>query len=37
MDAINQGYEKFGLVPFLVKQVVPVETSLDFTSNLFAR
>ena len=37
MDAINQGYEKFGVVPFLVKQIVPVEAPLNFTSNLFAR
>ncbi len=34
MDAIAQGYQKFGNVPFLVKQIVKVETPLDFSSNL---
>ena len=36
MDAIAQGYQKFGNVPFLVKQIVRIETPLDFTSNLLA-
>ena len=34
MDAAHQGYERFGNVPFLVKQVVEVEVPLDFTSSL---
>lgn len=34
MDAVHQGYERFGNVPFLVKQVVEVEVPLDFTSSL---
>ena len=34
MDAITQGYQKFGNVPFLVKQVVKIETPLDLRSNL---
>ncbi|MCX6841916.1 MAG: hypothetical protein NTX53_06535 [candidate division WOR-3 bacterium] len=34
MDAIHQGYERFGNVPFLVKQIVQVEVPLNFTSNL---
>ena len=34
LDAIRQGYEKFGNVPFLVKQVLEVETPQNFTSNL---
>jgi hypothetical protein len=33
-DAIRQGYERFGNVPFLVKQIVEVETPQNFTSNL---
>ncbi len=33
-DAIRQGYERFGNVPFLVKQIVEVETPQHFTSNL---
>jgi len=36
MDAIRQGYERFGNVPFLVKLVVEVEVPLEFTSNLLA-
>lgn len=35
-DAIVQGYERFGNVPFLVKQIVKVETPQDFVSNLLA-
>ena len=34
MDAAHQGYERFGNVPFLVKQVVEVEVPFDFTSSL---
>jgi hypothetical protein len=34
MDAIRQGYKRFGNVPFLVKEVVEVEIPQDFTSNL---
>jgi len=33
-DAIAAGYEKFGNEPFLVKQVLEVETPLNFTSHL---
>jgi hypothetical protein len=36
MDAIRQGYEKFGNVAFLVKLVTEFETPQDFTSNLLA-
>ena len=31
-DAIRQGYERFGNVPFLVKQIVEVETPQNFIS-----
>lgn len=34
MDAIAQGYQKFGNVPFLVKQILKVETPQNFISNL---
>jgi hypothetical protein len=34
LDAAHQGYERFGNVPFLVKQVVEFEVPLDFTSSL---
>jgi len=33
-DAIKQGYEKLGNVPFLVKQIIEVEVPQNFTSNL---
>ena len=33
-DAIRQGYERFGNVPFLVKQVVEIDIPQNFTSNL---
>lgn len=33
MDAIKDGYERFGNQPFLVKQIVKVETAENFTSN----
>ena len=35
-DAVRQGYQQFGNVPFLVKQVLRVETPQDFVSNLLA-
>ncbi len=34
MDAIAEGYQRFGNVPFLVKQIVRIETPQNFTSNL---
>jgi hypothetical protein len=34
-DAVTWGYKELGNVPFLVKQVVKVETPLSFVSNLF--
>jgi len=33
MDAIAEGYRRFGNVPFLVKQVIKVEVPLQFVSN----
>lgn len=33
-DAIRIGYERFGNVPFLVRQVLEVESPQNFTSNL---
>lgn len=36
-DAIRQGYERFGNVPFLVKQILEVETPQNFTSNLLGK
>lgn len=33
LDAINQGYRQLGNVPFLVKQVVAVESPEVFVSN----
>jgi len=33
-DALREGYERFGNVPFLVKQVVKVEVPQNFVSNL---
>lgn len=35
-DAIRQGYQQFGNVPFLVKQITEVDTPVDFVSNLLA-
>lgn len=35
-DAISQGYQKFGNVPFLVKRIVEVEQAANFVSNLIA-
>ena len=34
LDALKEGYKKFGKEPFLVKQITPVEVPLQFTSNL---
>lgn len=34
MDAIAAGYHQFGNVPFLVKQILKVETPHNFISNL---
>ncbi len=34
MDAIAEGYRRFGNVPFLVKKVVQVEVPETFASNL---
>lgn len=34
MDAIAAGYQQFGNVPFLVKQIVKIETPQNFISNL---
>lgn len=34
LDAIRQGYERFGRVPFLVKQIIEIEMPQHFTSNL---
>jgi hypothetical protein len=36
MDAIAEGYNRFGNVPFLVRQVVKVETPQNFVSSLLA-
>lgn len=33
-DAIRQGYERFGNVGFLVKQIVEFDIPQNFTSNL---
>jgi hypothetical protein len=33
MDAITEGYKRFGNVPFLVKQVLKVEIPLNFSSH----
>lgn len=33
-DAIRQGYERFGNVPFLVKEILEVEIPHNYTSNL---
>jgi hypothetical protein len=33
-DAINEGYRQFGNTPFLVKEIVALETPLYFTSNV---
>jgi len=34
MDAISQGYQKFGNIPFLVKQILKVEMPQNFVSSL---
>lgn len=36
MDAISQGYLKFGNTPFLVKQILRVEAPQNFVSTLLA-
>lgn len=36
LDAIRRGYERFGNVPFLVKQILEVESPQSFTSTLIA-
>jgi len=36
MDAISAGYQQFGNVPFLVKQIVKIEMPQNFVSNLLA-
>lgn len=33
-DAVRQGYERLGNVPFLVKEIVEYESSALFTSDL---
>ena len=33
-DAIQEGYGKFGNVPFLVKRIEQVESPMNFTNNL---
>ena len=33
-DAIAQGYQKYGNAPFLVRQVLKIETPQNFVSNL---
>jgi len=35
IDAIRQGYERLGNVPFFVKQIVEIDIPQNFTSNLF--
>ncbi len=34
MDAIAQGYQRLGNVPFLVKQIVKIEAPQNFISSL---
>jgi hypothetical protein len=36
MDAITAGYQQFGNVPFLVKQILKIEIPQNFVSNLLA-
>ena len=36
VEGVKAGYEKFGNTPFLVKQIVAVETPYSFVSNLLA-
>ena len=33
-DALRAGYERFKLVPFLVKRITPIEPVLNFTRDL---
>lgn len=37
LDAIRQGYQILGNVPFLVRQIVEIETPQNFTSNLIGK
>jgi hypothetical protein len=36
MDAIAAGYQQFGNVPFLVKQILRIEAPLNFMPSLLA-
>jgi hypothetical protein len=36
MDAIAAGYQQFGNVPFLVKQILRIEARLNFMPSLLA-
>jgi len=36
MDAIAQGYQQFGNVPFLVKQILKIETPQNLVSSLLS-
>lgn len=33
-DALRAGYDRFKLVPFLVKQITPIEPVLNFTRDV---
>jgi hypothetical protein len=33
-DALQAGYERFKLTPFLVKQITPIEPVLNFSRNV---
>ena len=33
VDAITEGYQRFGNVPLLVKRVVQIETPINFVNN----
>lgn len=35
-DAVAEGYRRWGNVPFLVKQIVAIDTPLNFLSGLLA-
>ena len=37
IDAIRQGYKRFGNVPFLVKQIVELEIPQNFTKSCFSQ
>ena len=36
LDAVNAGYQKFGNVPFLVKEVTEVECPINILSDILA-